>query len=189
MKRKIVMLAIGAMLAVALLGGGVYAYFSDIETSSGNKVTAGTLDLVLNDDVAKNFTVSNVKPGDFGADNFKVKNVGTVNGRLAMTITNITNAPGLTPEPEPLPDLGELGANMNVAFWIDTNNNKLYDAGSETLLYSGSMNGATLPGTPTALNAGAETYVGFAWNIDTSVGNVIQGDIVSFDIVFTLNQA
>jgi spore coat-associated protein N len=192
LKRKIAMLAIGAMLAVALVGGGVYAYFSDIEASNGNSATAGTLDLVLNDNVAKSMTFSNVKPGDSGVDNFKVKNAGNVDGNLAMTISSIVNQPGLTTEPEAAlgtSDNGELGANMNVAFWVDTDNDKAYDAGTETLLYSGTMNGATLPGTPSALNAGVETYIGFAWSIDASVGNEIQGDIVSFSIVFTLNQA
>jgi predicted ribosomally synthesized peptide with SipW-like signal peptide len=187
-KRKIAMLVIGAMLAVALVGGGVYAYFSDTETSSGNGATAGTLDLELNDGVAKVVTFSNVKPGDSGADNFKVHNIGTVNGELSVAISSIVNGPGSTPEPEPTPDNGELGANMNVVFWVDTNNNKLLDAGEDEL-YSGTMNGATLPADTMPLDADAETYIGFSWSIPTTVGNEIQGDTVSFSIDFTLNQA
>ena len=188
MKRKIAMLAIGAMLAVALIGGGVYAYFSDTETSSGNGATAGTLDLVLNDNVAKVMSFSNVKPGDSGADNFKVRNAGSINGDLTVDISNIVNGPGTTPEPEPLPDNGELGANMNVVFWIDSDNDKVQDV-TEVELYSGTMNGATLPSDSMAMTAGAETYIGFSWSIPTSVGNVIQGDTVTFSIGFTLNQA
>jgi spore coat-associated protein N len=187
-KRKIAMLAIGAMLAVALLGGGVYAYFSDLETSSGNSATAGTLDLVLNDNVAKSMTFSNVKPGDSGADNFKVRNAGSINGDLSVAVQSIVNGPGTTPEPEPIPDNGELGANMNVVFWVDSDNDKVVD-GSETVLFSGLMNDATLPVNNQAMAPGAETYIGFSWSIPTTVGNVIQGDTVAFSIEFTLTQA
>ncbi len=47
MKRK---LRLGALLTVsvlmlALLIGGLYGYFEDTETSTGNTFTAGTLDL------------------------------------------------------------------------------------------------------------------------------------------------
>jgi len=41
------MMVIG--LVAALAGAGIYAYFSDTETSTGNTFTAGTMNLLLND--------------------------------------------------------------------------------------------------------------------------------------------
>ena len=64
--RSILLSLMTIALVGALVGGGVFAYFSDTETSTGNTFTAGTLDLNLdagNTNVVK-FTVSDVKPGD-----------------------------------------------------------------------------------------------------------------------------
>lgn len=62
------LIGIVAMLA----GAGIYAYFSDTGTSTGNIFTAGTLDLKVShssdgswtDGVASTWTLSDMKPGD-----------------------------------------------------------------------------------------------------------------------------
>lgn len=189
MNKKIAMLLIGATLAVALVGGGVYAYFSDTESSTGNSFTAGTLDLRLNDNVAKSISFSNVKPGDSGVDNFKLNNVGNVNGHLYASVQNIVNGPGTTPEPEPTPDNGELATSMHVVIWNDLDGDNVQDAG-ESVAYNGLLSGAAINIDMGALAAAGQTYLGFAWDIPyATVGNEIMGDVVTFDIVFTLNQA
>lgn len=188
MNKRIVMLAVGAMLAVALVGGGVYAYFNDTENSTGNSFTAGTLNLTLNDGAAQSISFAAVKPGDSGVDNFKLNNVGSVDGHLYASVQNIVNGAGTTPEPEPTPDNGELAASMHVVVWSDLDGDKVQDAG-EAVAYDGLLSGATVSIDMGALAAGGMTYLGFAWDIPTSVGNEIQGDTVTFDIVFTLNQA
>ncbi len=67
MKRKIAMLLVSATLAIALLGGGVYAYFSDTETGAGNSFTAGSLDLVLGGTGSSSIVLTNLAPGMNGA--------------------------------------------------------------------------------------------------------------------------
>ncbi|MEK4131291.1 TasA family protein [Solibacillus sp. FSL W8-0474] len=75
-KKKLAMgIATGA-LAVSMIGGGTYAFFSDTVTST-NSFTAGTLDLSLNPTEIIN--VENIKPGDKMTKTFKLTNDGTLN--------------------------------------------------------------------------------------------------------------
>jgi len=53
---------IGIVAAIAI--GGTIAYFSDVETSTGNTLTAGTLDLRDLDYVTWEFDFEDMKPGD-----------------------------------------------------------------------------------------------------------------------------
>lgn len=74
-KKKLAMgIATGA-LAVSMIGGGTYAYFSDTVTST-NSFTAGTLDLILNPTQIIN--VNNIKPGDTMTRTFTLTNNGSL---------------------------------------------------------------------------------------------------------------
>ena len=187
MKRKIAMLLVSATLAIALLGGGVYAYFSDSENSDNNNFTAGTMDLTLNDGGAAAISLSNVAPGDSGLSMYTLRNIGTIDGNLQVSIANLENLPGSNPEPEGPGDIGNLAQSIHVHFWMDDGDGIVN--GAETLMYDGFLIGVTIPSTSSLLAAGQSTYLAMAWSIDyNSVGNEIQGDIVNFDLVFTLQQ-
>ncbi len=186
MKRKIAMLLVSATLAIALLGGGVYAYFSDSESANDNNFTAGTMDLTLNDGGAASISMANVKPGDSGLSMYTLRNVGTVNGNLQVSIANLQNLPGSNPEPEG-PNNADLAQSIHVHFWMDDGDG-IFN-GAETYMYDGMLSGVTIPSTSSLLTAGSSTYLAMAWGIDyNSVGNEIQGDLVNFDLVFTLTQ-
>lgn len=75
LKQKIGMGVVTATLGLSLTFGGVFAYFSDSETSN-NSFQAGTLDLSLNPSVIVD--VKDLKPGDFIERNFKLENKGTL---------------------------------------------------------------------------------------------------------------
>jgi predicted ribosomally synthesized peptide with SipW-like signal peptide len=85
MKRILVSLSIiGVVAAIAI--GSTIAYFSDVETSTGNTFTAGTMDLKVKDSnedwrdgVTATWMLSNMKPGDSKYGWVKVDNVGSVN--------------------------------------------------------------------------------------------------------------
>jgi predicted ribosomally synthesized peptide with SipW-like signal peptide len=70
--RKILTAIFLVGLVATMAGAGIYAYFSDTETSTGNTFTAGTLDLKVShssagswsDGVSGTWTLSNMKPGD-----------------------------------------------------------------------------------------------------------------------------
>ncbi|GAA0363572.1 TasA family protein [Bacillus horti] len=80
-KRKLTMGAISATLGLALIGGGTWAAFNDIETASAS-LAAGKLDLVVDLQKADTSThlinVSNLKPGDSMERTFRMKNNGTL---------------------------------------------------------------------------------------------------------------
>ena len=86
-----------SLLAVALIGGlvggGLFAYFSDTETSLGNTFRAGTLDLVLSDDdefdqdgVIETWMVTTPpdwKPGEEVTATIIMKNIGSIGSYFA----------------------------------------------------------------------------------------------------------
>jgi predicted ribosomally synthesized peptide with SipW-like signal peptide len=188
-------------LVGALVGGGVYAYFSDTETSTGNTFTAGTLDLNLdsgNINVVK-FTVSGVKPGDSGGGTWTVANVGTIAGYLDLESCNVTEAIGTTTDPEladepTLSDTTQLGNYLMVHIFVDTNNNGSWDAGETDILGTNAA--------PVAINtiaasynlnlslaaSGGTNYITLKWSVATATGNRIQGDSVTLNITFELQQ-
>ncbi|MCG3088288.1 TasA family protein [Sporosarcina cyprini] len=85
LKKKLAMgIATGA-LAVSMIGGGTYAYFNDVETST-NTFAAGTLNLSLNPQEIIN--VDNIKPGDWMNRSFKLKNDGSLDIAKVLLKTN-----------------------------------------------------------------------------------------------------
>jgi len=110
-------------LVGAIVGVGVYFYFSDKETSEGNKITAGTLDLqyeitgydvndpdsnsakvTLSSGEVQNggnayVTFTDIAPSDTGTIEWTVKNIGSLHGYLTVTATQESGT-GDTPEPE-----------------------------------------------------------------------------------------
>jgi spore coat-associated protein N len=194
-KRAAIAVVVLAMVAV-LSSGAIYAYFNDTETSAGNSFTAGTLDLKINDvdgGLPAAFTVTDVVPGSHGYKEMKVSNTGNIGGTLTAQPSGIVDNAGVTPEPEPIPDNGELSAVMQITIFIDTNNNGVRDA-SEVQYYSGPLK--TVSGTWNMGNLAAandpdnkdEIEVTVAYDIPTTVGNEIMGDTCTFNIVYTLEQ-
>lgn len=97
MKRILISFMTVALVS-ALIGGGVYAYFSDVETSSDNTFTAGTLDLEVaseNPWTSTPVTVSNMEPGAAASPvDISCDNIGNLTGDLYMKITNVTDTGG-----------------------------------------------------------------------------------------------
>ena len=180
------------MLASMLVGAGTVAYFNDTETSTGNTFEAGTLDLEVNDEnpwTSTLISVSNMKPGDAGEVTIKLENLGSLDGYVCMWIKDVINSPGDTPEPEPTPDDGELGANIKITIWQDDGDNVLE---TDEEVY---VDGATLDSlnntkvvTNKPLSAGGTVYIGFSWEIPSTVGSEIMDDSVTFTIEFALTQ-
>jgi len=147
-------------------------------------------DLVVNDEnpwTSIVFEVEEVWPGDSGETTLKLQNIGDL-GTLYLHLLNLVDEPGITPEPESAPDLGELSQNLDMRIWWDNNNNGIYDAGegppiAEDTLKNIACNIYDL-GT---LDYMEIRYLGIAWSVDSTVGNEIMGDECSFDIQFVLH--
>ena len=218
MKRK---LRLGALLSVsvlmlALLIGGLYGYFEDTETSTGNKFTAGTLDLVsavagtttgpsMNVVAADppNSAAGHVEfgdpagiaPGEGGTITWTLTNIGNVNGEASWSVdvAGVVNDENTVWEPEAeygdvTPLVGELGGAIDVDIDVSI------DGGAFTNEYSGTLDGlAGQSGALSSLNPGAHTVdYRLTWSIPDdlpSVDNLFQSDIATLDIVFSLAQA
>ena len=147
-------------------------------------------DLVVNDEnpwTSRVFEVEEIWPGDSANVTLKLQNIGDP-GTLYLHLPNLVDEPGITPEPEPTPDLGELSQNLDMLIWWDDNNNGIYDAGegppiAEDTLKNIACNIYDL-GT---LDYMEIRYLGIAWSVDSTVGNEIMGDKCSFDIQFALH--
>jgi spore coat-associated protein N len=188
LKRKIAMLLVSATLAIALLGGGVYAYFSDTETSSGNQFSAGSLDLVLGGSGSSSMSFSDLAPGYTGVSTMQLDNIGSVAGTLSMSANTMVDSEGSNWEPETnVAAPGDLSANVDIVVFVDLNTNGIYDPAEA--LWSGKL--STLPGNNIVcgpLSGTGSMNVGIYWSVATTVGNDIMGDTTTFVIVFTLAQ-
>jgi len=126
-------------VVVAVAGGATYAYFSDTETSSGNTITAGTLDLEIGAGASLPMVVENAYPGMPATSKvFKVKNAGSINGHLRFpqgTMSLVGDENGVKePEGSDSETAGELCGNVNVVVTIQDTNGS-----NPVQLYSGPL--------------------------------------------------
>jgi len=202
--KKILGLTIAALLVVVLVGGGTWAYFSDTESSASNSLVAGTMDLNIDggDTAVTTFSVTSAAPGDSGNGSSTLANVGSMSGELDIGFSAITNTGG-SGGGEYEDGVGNLGAVAEIAVYIDVDSSGTWTTGD-----IGLKSDDTTYANPTALdydaidNYGSATWNaietmaasasdGFIilWRVPSSAGNNIQGDSISFDITFTLEQA
>jgi spore coat-associated protein N len=202
--KKIMGLTITALLIIGLVGGGTYAYFSDTEVSEDNTLTAGTLDLNIEgaDDPVTTFNVGDVAPGDSGSGSSTLSNAGSMAGELDISTSAVTNTPGAGGG-EYEGGSGELGASAQIAMYLDVDQSGGATAGDIGLKSDGTTYDPTggfdydeiddyaslswdAVLASMAISAADDFIV--LWQVPTSAGNDIQGDSVSFDITFTLEQ-
>lgn len=202
--KKILGLTIAAFLVMALVGGGTWAYFSDPETSTDNSLTAGTLDLNINggNTAVTTFSATNVAPGDSGSGSSVLANVGSLSGELDILFSVITNTPGAGGT-EYEGGSGELGGEAEIAVYIDVDQSGDWSSGdiglksdSTTYSHPTALNYATIDSYGSDSWDAVETMAAPAsdnftilWRVPTTAGNDIQGDSVSFDVTFILEQA
>ncbi|WP_176142428.1 TasA family protein [Halobacillus hunanensis] len=74
-KKKLTNGALAATMGLALVGGGTFAAFNDVEALD-NHFAAGTLDLSLAG--SEKFQLSDLKPGDYATRTIKMKNAGSL---------------------------------------------------------------------------------------------------------------
>ena len=138
MKRIFVSLAIIMFVAVAAISA-TRASFTATETSTGNTFSAGALDLQVDgQDSVVAFSVANMVPGDKkGSPTYQLCNVGSVPGRVTMSVNNLTTDENNVIDPESAagdadsvridPDgytvasggFGELLDQVVMRFWVD----------------------------------------------------------------------
>jgi len=94
MNKKILLGIMTIGLVAMLAGTGLYAYFSDTETSVGNVFTAGTIDISIDPTVGQPVTLNgfvDLKPCQTGYTTTKITNVGPNSATLWKHVTNVEN--------------------------------------------------------------------------------------------------
>lgn len=86
-KKKLGMGMTSAVLGLALVGGGTFAYFSDSE-GANNTFAAGTLDLAV--EPTEIINVDNIGPGDSFVRDFELQNNGTLDIDKVLLETDYT---------------------------------------------------------------------------------------------------
>lgn len=210
MKAQILASLLTIGVAATMLGVGTMAYFSDTETSEGNILQAGTLDLTLDEINEAPITLTNMKPGDTATGSITVKNDGTLPGSLYATAW-YEESDGVTTAPD------DTGLNMSddnvanmlliTAFTADTvdilsqipdtdGNGKITvfdmvnDASGVTLTeYPSPGKLETWYSYDTNMTAGESHVYSLTIEFDTAAGNDYQGDGITLTFGFLLTQA
>ena len=193
--KKILGLGLVAMLVMAMVGGGTWAYFSDVQTSSGNILTAGTLDIGLgnslgaagagSDATATWTSPTGWKPGDNVTQTLYLKNIGTI----AMSSVNITFGHIFTEGTPATVNGNFLGdptdnitkmISLSVATW---NGTATSFQGDSLLTVSG--NGTMNLGS---LSAQSSALLNITWLFSTAATNGCQGDSENVTLTVTATQ-
>ncbi len=202
--------AIGGLItiggAAAAAGAGTFALFSDTESSTGNSLSAGTLDLELGSSNTLTFSGSNIAPTDSGSTyaDLQKNSSSSIAGDLSVDVTNVASSEGTDVEAETdTSSPGDLDDQLEMRLWIGTGGS------SDTTPDTGDI-GLESDGTTVADSAGtwetAANYSGTTWsdvitnfsgpvafNVewrfpDQSGNNDAQGDDITVDFAFTLQQ-
>ncbi|MCX6737609.1 MAG: SipW-dependent-type signal peptide-containing protein [Candidatus Parcubacteria bacterium] len=142
----------------------------------------------------KFFNLNDVKPGDSGTNVISLT-VDNNDSWVCLSTENVVNDEMSLTEPElemPTPDTsstGELGQNLHIFMWRDTNGDGVYDSGEGSLGSYTLANGSMIPLYDSLTLAGAKlpgntkVYIGLAWCAGTQTinGNTITCDGSSMD--------
>jgi hypothetical protein len=192
--KAIIVWLLAILLGIAPTANAGGAGFSYRYMSNNNLIVSESEfdpppDLVVNGENpwgSRVFQVDEVWPGDSGGANLELQNIGDP-GNLYLRLLNLVDEPGITPEPEPAPDLGEFSQNLDMLIWWDDNQNSRYDAGESKIAEGKLKDIACITYGLGAMNWMETKHLGMAWSVDNSVGNEIMGDKCTFDIQFALD--
>lgn len=196
MKRKILMSILVVVITVIMVSGATITYFSDTETSVGNTITAGTLDLQIDggDNNVVKFNLTNLKPGSQPTRSYLFSNIGSIDGYLNISNINVENLENDLTEPEieagdTTADVGELGDVLSISLFVDYNGDGWFSTGDKTI-YSGKI--SNMPDKlifnekiPASQSVRISAIINW-WS--SANDNLAQSDTVNFDFEFTLSQ-
>lgn len=194
-----------SLLTIALVSvvaiGATKAWFSDTETSVGNTITAGTLDLKVGGQdypTVAHITQTNIAPAapwtTQRGQGFHLTNAGTVAGTVTATVKNLVDYENGLGEPEAnAGDItggateGELSGLLIHTQWLL--NQAPWGAIAPGFASLQASAGVPVTGANFHLNPGESKDVYFQLYWDTSPNdNLAQSDGVSYDVEFVLNQ-
>jgi len=205
--KKILGLTVAALMVMGLVGGGTWAYFSDPEATGNNVFSAGTLDLDLDsgdDTEPVMFNLLDQVPGAADNATLSLDYAGNLDGKLDISFSAINDVESSGPTEYEGTGSGELGANLEIAPYIDVDQSGDFTASTDYALKSdqtvvqNALQWAALTSfdsktwtnvySGVVTNGDSDNFT-IEWRIPTTVGNSIQGDSANFTVTFTLQQA
>lgn len=193
--KKILALTVTALMVMAIVGSGTWAYFTDSETSSGNTLAAGTLNLGLSTTAGQHpqgsitgtFSTSTWAPGANVSNTIYVNNEGTLNmTSLKLTITypkvvNYASSSNITAGPGGATDELDKMITLTTANW---DGSAISGLEGQTLY---SLNGTVF--NIGSLGASTEKPLYMLWTFNSSATNGCQGDSVNVTVTFNGSQS
>ena len=200
-------------IAISGITFGTVAFFSDTEASIGNTFTAGKLDLLVDSKCkyngatqefctwgAKNlvtgdlfFNFVDVKPGDYGEDTVSLHVVDNPScGFIHLVKTsdsdNGCNEPEMVAEPDcTLTGDGELDENLVIKIYKDLDCDNAIDVDDTELV--GITDGERYWALgELSIDPLHPTCIQFHWTLPSSVGNIVQSDSFTADVIFYAEQ-
>lgn len=187
---------IGAVVAVVI--GGTVAYFSDKEESTNNKITAGTIDIAVDDenswDSNEQYELTNMMPGAHEENiDFTISNVGNNPAVVWKKISIVSRSTGVQSEPECDAEDGTWDGSSTTCTAINAENNMidkkinysmvlgtqtLIDEDWDVMMYD--IRNIWIP--LGEIGVGGSLDVKQTYSLDEGAGNKLQGDEVVFNI-------
>jgi len=177
--RKVLMAAMALALVAGLIGMGVYAKWSDTETSKDNYFQAGSLDLKVNGKDDPNVPVlieaKNVVPGQGDSVEVTLENAGTLDGEAYLHIKNLVCYENDVIEPEVDDEPGKVELCDAILVTIGGVTRTLPQWVNQTVSLGDLAGNSSMPVT-------------ISWEIDENAGPNIMTDKCTFEIEFSLEQ-
>jgi len=181
--------------ASAATGAGTMSYFSDTEPSTGNSISAGTLDLTLDggQTTVQFLSETSIAPGDSGRATIAIANAGSLPGYIDVEVASLTSYEnGLSGNENSVDGSGgDPGAgNGELQDYLEVH----AEFQNGPALWSGFDTVENRLGTGTPydrdyqLAAGASDTFVVDWQLPPSVGDDAQSDGIEFALTFSLDQ-
>jgi predicted ribosomally synthesized peptide with SipW-like signal peptide len=194
-RRRLLAGAAAVGVASAGAGAGTMALLSDNGASTGNSVSAGTLDLTLegSDATVEFLTATDVAPGETGQSSLTLANAGSLTGYVDVEVASLTDYENGLAGNENSADGtgGDPGAgNGELSDYLEVHAE--FRNGPE--LWSGFDAAANRlqPGTvydeDYQLDGGTSDDFVFEWQLPSGTGDDAQSDSVAFALTFSLDQ-
>ena len=194
--KKILGLTIAALLVIAMVAAGTFAYFSDQQASTGNVFTAGTLDLGLSSSgstsatgaTSPTFTASTWKPGDTANGTLTVNNTGSIAmGHVTVTFGESNSTAGrpgtITGSPWSLStDQFDKEITVTTATWGGASQASLVGQSLFALNTAGAISL-----TPSLAAGGTKDLV-LTFTFDSGATNGCQGNVLTLTVIINGTQ-
>ncbi|OGI27943.1 MAG: hypothetical protein A2359_00195 [Candidatus Moranbacteria bacterium RIFOXYB1_FULL_43_19] len=213
MNKKRILLSLSIIVAVgAIVVGATISQFSDVEKSTGNTFTAGTIDIAIDGDNpwTDHYDIPDLKPGETGYINFNIQNFGENPVNVSKLLSNFQNTGGVqdydcsslggktSSEPECVAEgttrKDDVQSKIEYDLYVEVYKNaddkiwwqEIFNPDEKktlTQVYGG--------GTPVALGmipVGGHMLVKQSYHFVYNAGNEYQGDTLSFDMTINGEQ-